>query len=533
MAKSVLQELVVKLSGDTSQLVSSVGDASSIVDKLGKVGGFAVASIGVGVASAVTAISGITVKAVKSASDAENIQAQLNAVLKSTGGAAGVTTDKVNALASSLSTLTPFEDDAIVSGQNMLLTFTNIGASNGIFDQTTGIMLDMSQAMGTDLTSSAMQLGKALNDPTNGISALTRVGVTFSDSQKEMIKKLQETGNMAGAQQVILDELKKEFGGSAEAAGKTFAGSLEIAKNSVGNILEAIGSKLLPVLTDAANKFTAWINTAEAQAMIQDLSNAVSTFANGVITYIPVVFSAFSNIFTFLMNNKPVIIGIFLALGVVIGVWAVQTAAAGVAAMIPFLPVIGIILGIIAIGALLVTAWNSDFLGIRTTITEVVGDIVIIWNSVLKPAIGSVATWFSDTIAKVKGFITNFGQIGKDIVNGVWSGIQSKATEFKNNVMNFFKSIVDSVKNALGIHSPSTVFAGIGKNMALGLKQGFTVNLEKIPELTGQTIVQANYGSLTPYSNPSADIVNAVNGNAIDYEKLARTLRVELSKYFG
>ena len=67
----------------------------------------------------------------------------------------------------------------------------------------------------------------------------------------------------------------------------------------------------------------------------------------------------------------------------------------------------------------------------------------------------------------------NIIEIGKNIVNGIWEGIKSLAGWLKDNVKGFFGDIVNGAKNALGIHSPSTVFAGIGENMALGLGEGW------------------------------------------------------------
>lgn len=64
-------------------------------------------------------------------------------------------------------------------------------------------------------------------------------------------------------------------------------------------------------------------------------------------------------------------------------------------------------------------------------------------------------------------------EVGVEIVKGVWEGIKSMASWLWEQVSGFFSSIVDGVKETLGIHSPSKVFAGIGKNMALGLGEGF------------------------------------------------------------
>jgi hypothetical protein len=134
----------------------------------------------------------------------------------------------------------------------MLLTFTNIGKN--VFPDTTKAVLDMATAMGTDLKSTAIQVGKAMQDPTQGAAALQRVGVRLTDSQKDLVKSLQDTGDMAGAQAIILGELQREFGGSAEAAGKTFAGQLDIARNALDDIMESIGGVIAEGLTPFVEK---------------------------------------------------------------------------------------------------------------------------------------------------------------------------------------------------------------------------------------------------------------------------------------
>lgn len=211
-------------------------------------------NVGAGMLAVSGPIVAFGATAVKAAMESQQAVAQLDAVIKSTGGSAGVTSEHAQALASSLQNLTMFGDEATLSAESMLLTFTNIGASGGIFDQATLTALNMSQALGQDLTSSAMQLGKALNNPIDGITALTRVGVTFSQAQKDTIQAMMDVGNVAGAQSVILAELNKEFGGSAVAAGSTFAGQLEILKNKFGEVQEKIGAVFLPMLTDLVSK---------------------------------------------------------------------------------------------------------------------------------------------------------------------------------------------------------------------------------------------------------------------------------------
>ena len=163
-----------KVTGALDGLKGSFGDATGTM--LGQLSASALRDIGQGIITVGKDITG-------AALDAEQAQAQLNAVIESTGGAAGVTTDMANDYANALSQVTMFDDEAILGGEAMLLTFTNIGQD--VFPQATETILDMSQALGQDLNSSAMQLGKALNDPIQGVTALRRVGVQFTDDQED------------------------------------------------------------------------------------------------------------------------------------------------------------------------------------------------------------------------------------------------------------------------------------------------------------------------------------------------------------
>jgi len=175
--------------------------------------------------------------------------AQTEAVLKSTGNTVGFTTDEIGKMASEMQNVTTFADEVVQSGQNLLLTFTNIG--HDIFPQVTETMLDMSQALGQDVKNSAIQLGKALQDPILGVTALRRVGVNFNQTQTEMIRKLVEAGKGMEAQKFILAELNKEFGGSARKQLETFGGRMTWLKNQAGELQEAFGSGITRGLTDA------------------------------------------------------------------------------------------------------------------------------------------------------------------------------------------------------------------------------------------------------------------------------------------
>lgn len=234
-AKGFGRSLDSQISGDVTSSGKRLGSS------WGKVFGIA-AGLGIGV-KAVQFLG----DSLGEAREAQKVGAQTNAVIKATGGAANISAKQVGNLAGALSAKTGIDDEVIQSGSNMLLTFKNIrneaGKGNDVFNQSTTVLTDMATAMGTEPKQAAIQLGKALNDPIKGISALSRVGVTFTDGQKKQIETLVKSGKTMDAQKIILKELTSEFGGSAEA--QATAG--DKAKVAWGNFQEAIGTAILPL----------------------------------------------------------------------------------------------------------------------------------------------------------------------------------------------------------------------------------------------------------------------------------------------
>lgn len=194
----------------------------------------------VGAAVGGTIAAGLFAAVVANTIEAEQNLAQLEARLKSTGGVAGLTADDLTGLADELQAITTYSDDAIIGAENLLLTFTNIRGD--VFREATGAILDMSTALGQDLKQSTIQLGKALNDPVKGITALKEVGVSFTKAQKDQVEAMVKVGDVAGAQRLILQELATEFGGAATAARDTFGGAMIGLENTVGNLLEGEGT---------------------------------------------------------------------------------------------------------------------------------------------------------------------------------------------------------------------------------------------------------------------------------------------------
>jgi len=229
----------------------SMGRGLATTGKL--IGAGIAGGLGLAVVAAVK-LTPVLKQSVQGYRDHLKVVAQTTAAIRSTGGAANVSVKQVGKLSDALERKTTVDGDVIQSGQNMLLTFTNIrnetGKGRDIFNQASVASLDMAAAFGhgqvtaDGLQSASVQLGKALNDPVKGITALSRVGVTFNDQQKKRIAQYVKEGDLAKAQSVILAEVNKEFGGSA-AAQATAAGRMQVAWHQ---LQDTIGSVLLPVV---------------------------------------------------------------------------------------------------------------------------------------------------------------------------------------------------------------------------------------------------------------------------------------------
>ena len=261
---------------------------------LGRVAGFAAGAIGTyGLAQGVRAVVG-------ELGEAQKVGAQTGAVIKSTGGAANVSAKHVNALAESLLNKSGVDDEVIKSGENMLLTFRDIrneaGKGNDIFDQATKATLDLSVATGKDMVNASVLVGKALNDPVKGLTALRRVGVQFTDAQEDQIKALVKSGRTMDAQKIILRELQTEFGGSARAAGQTLPGKLNILRNTLLNVGATIAAKLTPEITKVVDRMVKWLTNTKNQEKIINAFKAAASALGAVLRTLNTVFQTLSRL---------------------------------------------------------------------------------------------------------------------------------------------------------------------------------------------------------------------------------------------
>lgn len=174
-------------------------------------------------------------------SDMTRVAATTNALLRATGGVANISAAGIDRLATRTLKLTGVDDELVKSAENVLLTFRAVrnetGRGNDVFTRATRDALDLSRVFGSDLSATALQLGKALQDPIRGVTALRRSGVSFTVDQQKLLKQLVETGQVLRAQRLILGEVERQVGGTAEAVGRTLPGRLNILRESAKNAL--------------------------------------------------------------------------------------------------------------------------------------------------------------------------------------------------------------------------------------------------------------------------------------------------------
>lgn len=173
---------------------------------------------------------------------AQNEQAQLAAVLRSTGEAAGWSAAQLNEMATSMSRASTFSAGEITKAQTRLLSYTGVVGEQ--FPKAMQAVIDMAARMGMSLEQSAETIGRSLDIPSQGLTALTRQGFRFTDAQKELVKQLEETGRVAEAQAIVLSALESSYGGAALAARNTFGGSMQALKNEINNLMTGEGGSL-------------------------------------------------------------------------------------------------------------------------------------------------------------------------------------------------------------------------------------------------------------------------------------------------
>jgi hypothetical protein len=275
-----VENLVIEIGAHTKEFLTGLNEVGEHTKDLGD----RLAGIGVVAATAFAGYTASIMGCVYAYREQEKVGQEVEAILHSTGGVAGVTAHAINELAESLSKSSTFSKLQIERGEEILLTFTQIGSKT--FPEATTAMLDLAQKMGGDASGAAQVLGRALEDPMAGLTKLRRAGIFFTEQQKDQIKTMELSGNMAGAQAVILKQVESQYGGMAKAAaGGT--GAIAQVKNAMEELAEKVGAEFAPYVAKAAETLRDMIRAATEHEGLIKLTSAVlagGAAVTGIIT---------------------------------------------------------------------------------------------------------------------------------------------------------------------------------------------------------------------------------------------------------
>lgn len=226
-ATTTNQHFSNSVSGVTKGLTAVEGPLNGVTGRVSALApiitGVTGAAVGFGAAMSAGAL--LTVNAVKRLADYEVQQLKIQQMLKATGFAAGLSSEQLAGQAQAVALATLASVGEIQEAQGVLLSFKAVQGDT--FNEAIRLSQDMAAVFGGTAKDKALQLGKALESPTEGLSALKRSGVSFTESQKEMIRSLDRGGDRVGAQALILKQLQDQIGGAGSAQAGGVAGSID------------------------------------------------------------------------------------------------------------------------------------------------------------------------------------------------------------------------------------------------------------------------------------------------------------------
>jgi hypothetical protein len=434
MAK--LNELIVTIGAKTRKFDYALGQSMRKMQSFGK----STKQLGKSMTMGLTApIAALGFTAVKAFDQQAKAIAQVEAGLKSTGATVGYTSKQLQQMASNLQAKTLFGDEEILKDATaQLLTFTNIAGTN--FERTQAVALDLATRLDGDLKGASIQLGKALNDPIANLSALSRSGIQFSQDQKEVIKSLTESGRLAEAQTIILDELEKQYGGSAEAAAKAGTGGLKQLANSFGDLQEEFGAIIMeflpPVIDGLKNMLANFQNLTPEVKRFMVIGAGIGAALGPLLVILPTLVQGFMAI----ISPVGLVVAAIVGLGIAIVTFADEVA--------PYIT--AVINGFI-------TLYNESSL-LRGVIGGIKGTVQVVFSFFLF-AVDSVIEGFKDLGRVIGAFLSgNIDEI-PTIIGEAFTNAGERMAEFgKKAAEDFMTAVEDQVnREPISLVSEDTV----------------------------------------------------------------------------
>lgn len=415
---------------------------------------------------------------------------QTAASIAGMGNASQRTIPQLVGQAKALQKISLFDDDDILRKvTTSMLTFDKV--SGPIFDRAQAAAVNLSAKFGKDLQSSSMMVGKALNNPLKGLTALTKIGVSFTDAQKEQVAAMMAAGNTAGAQAIIMAELERQTNGAAKAArdANPDAASLQAwgeMKETIGEIVIKILPPFTEALLGALNAFNSLSPGTQKflviAAIILAVLGPVITLFAGIVSIVGAVAAAFSIAFAPALGIVALVVaGVAL---LAYGAYQLYQSWSGITGF--FSSIWEGIKGFfvrnwtdirnVLLGALVI------FFPLVAAVIWVARQIYLNWDKIkaatmalvnkVAGIVGPFIAPFLQILGFLGGLVARFFNFGVDLVKGLINGIVSMVGSVVTAVWDMAKKVGAAFASALGIKSPSRVFMAFGGHIASGLALG-------------------------------------------------------------
>jgi phage-related protein len=504
------------------------GAFGGLTKSLGKIGG------AIAAAFSVTAITSFTKESIAGAEAAEIASRRLGQVAESMGifgNQTAAVTKRLNEYAEANEFSLAVDADVIKATQAKLLTFKELAqtadSAGGSFDRATAAALDLAAAGFGTAESNAVQLGKALNDPIKGITALTRSGITFTKEEREKIKTLTESGRVLEAQNMILSAIETQVGGTAKAtasASERINLAFNAVKDGVGFALlpafESLSLAIVPLAEDLAPAL------GEAfEGVIPIFTQALEVlpqFAEALTPAIPVLLKLATSVLELVSSLLPALLAIIKVFVPILGLFADVLGAVADIITDNIDVVASLVIGITA-ASLAFKAYSivvGVVTGLQKALTLAVGLYKVATGSATAAQIGLNTALLANPIglvvaavaALVAGLIYFFTQtkLGQEVwanftqflgsamtsagevIKGVWTGISSFMKSTINGILGFIQSfsngIIDGINavvraiNSIQVTIPSWIPGIGGKKFGFDLRQLSRINIPRLAE---------------------------------------------------
>lgn len=362
----------------------------------------------VGIGASIGAVVKFGKESVQAITEANKAYSILDNTIKVTGADSWTSLEEMDSLSKKMADSTNYSVTEIQEMQSVLLGFTNI--QEGAFEDASNAVLDMATVMGMDLKSAVQTVGKALDDPINGLDSLRRQGFKFTDEQKEELAQLVKNGKQLEAQKIILDSLATSYGGASKAGQTAFAR----LSHAMDSFKEAVGTQLMPIVevftdlgTQSVLHFTDVINGMNFKGIV-----------NGLKAVFPLVKQEIQPIIDYVIELKNSIVASFKSID-----------------LTPFIKILDVVYDVVK--KLAIEAFGELKRGIETTkqfFNELIKNlpvdkIVEVINTII-----DCCVFLYDEIRKIQKEI---GEKISNTVDGIWEKIKS-----------FFTSSTDALKQS-------------------------------------------------------------------------------------